>query len=137
MYLPSFFIMGTEDNPRSEACLCLIHGIIEHGGIASQLLDTCLTIQLGIQSSLDHTESQRRTLHHDFSPLYTGILQLIERNHLVHHSHLLCLFCRILLAEEPDFTSLLLTYHSCQIRRTETGIEASYLRTGLTKDGIF
>ena len=39
-----------------------------------------------IQASLDHTECQRRTLHHDFSPLYTGIFQLFERHHLVHHS---------------------------------------------------
>ena len=39
--------------------LSLIHGIIEHRCITSQLLDTSLTIQLCIQASLDHTESQR------------------------------------------------------------------------------
>ncbi len=37
--------------------LSLIHGIIEHRCITSQLLNTSLTIQLCIQASLDHTES--------------------------------------------------------------------------------
>ena len=124
MYLPSFLLWELRIilearlallKERLAALLSLIHRIIEHGGIASQLLNTSLTIQLGIQSSLDHTESQRRTLHHDFSPLYTGILQLIERNHLVHHSHLFSLLGRILLAEEPDFACLLLTYHAGKV----------------------
>ena len=39
------------------AFLSLIHGIIEHRCITSQLLDTSLPIQLCIQASLDHTES--------------------------------------------------------------------------------
>ena len=68
MYLPSFLLWELRIILEARlallqeclaAFLCLIHGIIEHGGIASQLLDTSLTIQLGIQSSLDHTESQR------------------------------------------------------------------------------
>ncbi len=65
--------------------------------------NTSLTIQLGIQASLNHAESQWGTLHQDFSLLHAGTLQLVERNHLVNHSHLFCLLCRILLAEEPDF----------------------------------
>lgn len=39
--------------------LSLIEEIVEHCGVASQLLDSRLTVELGIQSRLDHAKSQR------------------------------------------------------------------------------
>ena len=39
--------------------LSLIEEIVEHCGVASQLLNSRLTVELGIQSRLDHAKSQR------------------------------------------------------------------------------
>ena len=75
-------------------------------------------------------------LHHLFSPSHHLVFQLVERHHLVHETHFEGFLCIVLTAEEPDFTRLLLTHATCQVRRTEACIEAAYLRTCLAEDGI-
>ena len=57
MYLPSFLLWELRIILEARlallqeclaAFLCLIHGIIEHGGIASKLLNTSLSVEFGI-----------------------------------------------------------------------------------------
>ena len=58
--------------------LCLVKHIVEHGGIAGKFLYTSLSVKLGIESCLNHTESKRRTFHHYLCPLNAGVLKLVE-----------------------------------------------------------
>ena len=74
--------------------------------------------------------------HHLFSPFHGLVLQTLQRHHRIDQPHLQCFLCRILAAEEPDFTCFLLSYNTCQVRRAESGIKTSHLRTGLPENGI-
>ena len=52
-------------------------------------------------------------------PIWTGedtfVFETLDGHHLVHHAHLLCLTRRILTAEEPYLTCLLLTNDTCEV----------------------
>ena len=54
-----------------------------------QFLYARLTIEFGIESGFDHAQCQWRTFHHDLCPFYASVLKLVERHHLVDHSHAL------------------------------------------------
>ena len=41
---------------RFAALLCLVEEVVEHGGVAGKLLDTRLTVELGIEARLDHAQ---------------------------------------------------------------------------------
>lgn len=105
------------------------HGVIEHGSIAGKLLNASLPIKFGIESSLHHSESERRTLHHRLRPLNTLILQLVERDDFVHQTHALSFPSRVLATKEPYLTGLLLSDDSCEIGSSEASIERSDLRS--------
>ena len=65
---------------RLAAFLSLSHRIIEHGGIASQLLNTSLTIQFGIQAKHDNvlaTEDKGKVTRVNNNPNTAGGLLLI------------------------------------------------------------
>ena len=53
---------------RLTSFLCLIKEVVEHRGVAGQLLDACLAVEFGIQSALDHAQGYRTMLHHLLSP---------------------------------------------------------------------
>ena len=90
------------------ALLGLVHGVVEHGGVAGQLLDARLAIEFGIEARLNHSESERRVFHHALSPRHAGIFKLGQRHNLIDEPHLECLLGGIFLAEEPNLPRLLL-----------------------------
>ena len=62
---------------------------------------------------------------------------MIEGHHFVDKSHLKSLLRRILTAEEPYLTRLLLTDDTGQVTAAESGVERADLWSRLSEDGIF
>ena len=123
-----------EESPA--AFLCFIECVIEHGGVSCKLLDAGLPVEFGIEAGFHHAESERGTFHHRLCPVYAFVFKAVEGNNLVDKSHAFRLDGRVLPAQEPYLTRLLLSDNAGQIRSPETGVERTDLRPGLSEDGI-
>jgi hypothetical protein len=97
--------------------------VVEHGGIACQLLNASLTVELCVEASLDHSQCPRLCCIM-VSPLHLLILESVERHHPVYQSISSASCACVLTAEEPDLAGLFLTTDAGEVGGAEAGVEA-------------
>ena len=66
-------------------------------------------------------------------PLQRLVLKPLERNHLIHESHLEGFLRAVLAAEVPDLARLLVPDDAREVRRAVAGVERADLRAGLAE----
>src|SRR5262249_15773254 len=108
----------------------------QQGGVARQLLHPRLPVERRIEAGLEQPQRERTLLEYLAAPLNRLRLQLGQRYDGVHQAHLQRLLGIVLAAEIADFACLLVADDRGEVRRAETAVEASYLRSGLPKARI-
>src|SRR5438034_7112738 len=118
------------------ALLTLFGHVVEHGGVASQFLNTGQTIGVRVESCFEEAQGKRAFLQYLAGPLYSLFFQALQGHDSVDQSHVEGLLGCVLPAEIPDLTSFFVSDDACHVGSSPTGVKAANLRTGLPKPGI-
>src|SRR6266567_872183 len=118
------------------ALLTLFGHVVEHGGVASQFLNTGQAVGVRIESRFEEAQGKRAFLQHLAGPLYGLFFQAFQGHDGVDQSHVEGLLGCVLAAEIPDLTGFFMSDDACHVGSTPTGVKAANLRTGLPEPGI-
>src|SRR5437764_11988739 len=113
--------------------LGLLRHVEEEVGVVGELLDAGEPVLRGVEAGLEQAQCERRQREHLAAPLHGFLLELVERDHRVHESHLERLPGVVLAAEEPDLLRLLRSDELGEHAGAEAAVEAADARADLAE----
>src|SRR5947209_12620585 len=118
------------------ALLTLFGHVVEHGGVASQFLNTGKAVRVRVESRFEEAQGKRAFLQYLAGPLYGLFFQALKGHDSVDQSHVEGLLGCILATEIPDLTGFFVSHDACHLGSTPTGVKAANFRAGLPKPGV-
>src|SRR5205807_4402218 len=118
------------------ALLPLFGHVVEHGGVASQFLNTGEAVGVRVESRFEEAQGKRAFLQYLAGPLYGLFFQALQRYDGVDQSHVEGLLGCVLAAKIPDLTGFFMSDDASHVGSTPTGVKAANLRTSLPKPGV-